>query len=126
MSDADASRVYVFKRLIAALLTGNGDLHMENFSLLQQNGKTEFSPVYDPTPMRAYPIHDIQNVMPFGNYGDYIHGRNDPVDFTLALKRFMKASQLKQDAANTIISDLLDIGQDYPDRIQDLTTLPDV
>ena len=37
----------LFKRVIFCFLTGNEDMHLKNFTLQTNNGKTEFSPAYD-------------------------------------------------------------------------------
>ncbi len=37
----------LFKRIIFCFLTGNEDMHLKNFTLQTNNGKTEFSPAYD-------------------------------------------------------------------------------
>ncbi len=125
VTDPDTARAHIFKRLMAALITGNGDLHLENLSLLQQgNGDIGFSPVYDPTPMRAYPIHDIQNVMPFGDYGEYINGRKEPVNFPLAVRRMIKSANMNREEAYEIIKNLLEKCKGYPERIHQLNTLP--
>jgi hypothetical protein len=63
---ADAKR-HLLKRLLLAMLTGNGDMHLENLSILDDGTRRAFSPVYDPTPMRAYSIHNALCAMPFGD-----------------------------------------------------------
>jgi len=37
----------LFRRVIFCFLTGNEDMHLKNFTLQTNNGKTEFSPAYD-------------------------------------------------------------------------------
>ena len=63
-----------------ALLTGNGDLHLENLSIIDRGEGPCFSPVYDPTPMRAYSIHNMLSVMPFGDYGEFTGHAVNPSD----------------------------------------------
>lgn len=36
-----------FKRILFCYVTGNEDMHLKNFSLMTQNGKTTLTPVYD-------------------------------------------------------------------------------
>ena len=48
-SDPVAAKHHLLKRLDMAILTGNGDLHLENLALLYKNGVVGFSPVYDQT-----------------------------------------------------------------------------
>ncbi|HHH46541.1 MAG TPA: type II toxin-antitoxin system HipA family toxin [Thiotrichales bacterium] len=125
VSDTEAARVHLFRRLVAALVTGNGDLHLENLSLWQvEDGRLAFSPVYDPTPMRAYPIHDLLNAMPFGRYGEYVTGREQPVGFDEALQRFARACGLGRREACDLVHEILEQAADYPDRIEALKRLP--
>lgn len=61
-----------FGRFVVALLTGNGDLHSENMSLMVRDGQVQLSPVYDPAPMRAYrgrDNHDLLSALPFSGIG---------------------------------------------------------
>ncbi|MCB1864085.1 MAG: HipA domain-containing protein [Chromatiales bacterium] len=56
----------VFRRFIAAMLTGNGDLHLRNLSFqYDAQGALMLSPVYDPAPMRAWAQHDLLSALPF-------------------------------------------------------------
>ncbi|MDH5767032.1 MAG: HipA domain-containing protein [Gammaproteobacteria bacterium] len=124
VSDRQAGKLYLFKRFILALLTGNGDLHMENLSLMWRDGQQLFTPVYDPTPMRAYSIHNMLTVMPFGNYGELIAGRDVPVGLLDGIKRF--AASLKMSPAQTgaLLSELMALTENYTSRIALLDRLP--
>ncbi len=101
-----------------ALLTGNGDLHLENLALLGHGKSAAFSPVYDPTPMRAYSRHDLLTALPFGGYGD-------DADLATALERFARALKLKRPESADLIAQGLAVTRDWPERIAALTTLPD-
>jgi serine/threonine-protein kinase HipA len=59
------AREHLYRRLLLALLTGNGDLHLDNLSLLGGLDDCRWSPVYDPAPMRAWPRHDLISAIPF-------------------------------------------------------------
>lgn len=61
--DYRAIQLELYKRFTLALLTGNGDLHLENISFLGA-GKICLAPVYDPAPMRAWPRHNIRMSVP--------------------------------------------------------------
>jgi serine/threonine-protein kinase HipA len=128
VSDRNKARLHLFERLVMALLTGNGDLHLENLSIIERDGELGFSPVYDPTPMRAYRIHDMLTPpgMTFGDYGDYLeHGRTDqPVAFVEAMGRFIKTLGLSRKSALHSLQHLLAATEDYPQRVGDLHTLP--
>ncbi|HEB92328.1 MAG TPA: type II toxin-antitoxin system HipA family toxin [Gammaproteobacteria bacterium] len=124
VSDRDESLVHLFRRLVASFITGNGDLHLENLSILVRGDQRGFSPVYDPTPMRAYSIHNMLNVMPFGNYGEFVTGHDDPIRFGEALQRFARACGIRPSDAGGIITDILEKTNDYPERIDALGRVP--
>jgi len=69
----------LFRRIVLALVTGNGDMHMDNISLITRDNQVEISPIYDPAPMRAYSQHDIRFAIP------YPISSNDPKTGVLAL-----------------------------------------
>jgi serine/threonine-protein kinase HipA len=45
------------RRIAVSLLTGNGDMHLENIAVVTGHKGPRLSPVFDPAPMRAYPQH---------------------------------------------------------------------
>ena len=55
----------LYRRFLMALLTGNGDLHLDNISLLGGLPDCRLAPVYDPAPMRAWPRHNLISAIPF-------------------------------------------------------------
>lgn len=128
VDDRKRARQYLFERLIMALLTGNGDMHLENLGIIDRGGELAFSPVYDPTPMRAYRIHDMLTPpgMTFGDYGDFPTDLNSdrPVSFELAIARFARVLGIRKADYCADIARLVSLSADYPDRIEALTTLP--
>lgn len=54
----------LYRRICVALCTGNGDMHLENISFLGGPNKTQLAPVYDPSPMRAWPQHNVRSAIP--------------------------------------------------------------
>lgn len=66
---AQDSGELLYRRLLMALLTGNGDLHLDNLALLGGLSDCRLAPVYDPTPMRAWPRHDLVSAIPFDASG---------------------------------------------------------
>lgn len=62
--DVTAAKKEIYRRYLMALLTGNGDLHLENLSFLGGEQATALAPVYDPAPMRAWPQHDTRSAIP--------------------------------------------------------------
>jgi serine/threonine-protein kinase HipA len=64
----------LYRRILLALLTGNGDLHLDNLSLLGGLSDCRLTPVYDPAPMRAWPRHNLVSAIPFDPSGHTDHG----------------------------------------------------
>ena len=56
---------HLYRRLLMALLTGNGDLHLDNLAFLGGLDDCRWTPVYDPAPMRAWPRHNLVSAIPF-------------------------------------------------------------
>lgn len=125
-NDPGAAKKYLFKRLILAMLTGNGDLHLENLSFLEVQGTLEFSPVYDPTPMRAYSRHDLLTPpeMTFGDYGDFAGG--EVIGLASGLMRLAKNLKIQANQYREIIEDCLQVTSNYEQKINDLEYLPDL
>jgi serine/threonine-protein kinase HipA len=124
-ADPVEAKHHLLRRLVLALLTGNGDLHLENLSLIDRGDGPRFSPVYDPTPMRAYSIHNMLCVMPFGDYGELTGTRIEPVGFGEALRNFARNLGIGRTSLRDIITESLDCTRDYHQRVAALKTLPD-
>lgn len=115
----------LLKRLLLSLLTGNGDLHLENLSVMFEQGQAVFTPVYDPTPMRAYAIHDMLSVMPFGDYGQ-IQGNSDvPVDLVHAIDNLARNLGISRKTLQGLVADCLSVTSSYAESVLQLTVLPD-
>jgi len=121
ISDKKAARRHLFRRVLLALLTGNGDLHLENLSLLYGAGEARFSPVYDPTPMRAYSMHNMLCAVPFGGYGEE-PGDGDPL--VKACLNFARKLGLNKADFQGNVGELLGLTIDYPARVDAVETLP--
>ncbi|HEB55939.1 MAG TPA: type II toxin-antitoxin system HipA family toxin [Gammaproteobacteria bacterium] len=124
VSEPMQAKLHLLKRLLMSFVTGNGDLHLENLSLLQRKEEISFSPVYDPTPMRAYSRHNMISVMPFGNYGE-LDANDKPIDFNSAILRLSKNLGVNLNILKTMIEEILYIGRNYTQQIQSLSTLPE-
>ncbi len=121
ITDKKAARLHLFRRLLLALLSGNGDLHLDNLSLLGAAGEARFSPVYDPTPMRAYSVHNMLCAVPFGGYGESaVDG--DPLPRACAA--FAANLGLGKAAVQESVAGLLAISADYPERVAAIEGLP--
>lgn len=121
---ADA-KLHLFKRFLMSILTGNGDMHLENLSIIETDGVRSFTPVYDPTPMRAYSQHDMLSVMPFGEYGEIAEGSNKPTGFNKAIKRFAKACGLSKPQLQDTVSTVWEATRSFEARVAALLTVPD-
>lgn len=115
--DPVASRLEVYRRFVMALLTGNGDLHLENLAFLGGPDKALVAPVYDPTPMRAWDRHDLISALPF--YIDAHHGLGHSV------VRVGESYGLTRAAAADILHELMTATRDYPERVMALSDVPD-
>jgi serine/threonine-protein kinase HipA len=117
LSDKKAGRRHLLRRLLLALLSGNGDMHLENLSILNRAGVLSFSPVYDPTPMRAYSRHDLLAPMGFGGYGEGAALRQALLNFTHSL-------ELRRSDLEANIRDLLPLMPGFRAEVEQLETLP--
>jgi serine/threonine-protein kinase HipA len=110
------TREQLYRRILMALLTGNGDLHLDNIALLGGIRDCRLAPVYDPSPMRAWPRHNLVSAIPFDP-----SGYSDHAEYFVALgKRFGLASKLTQQC----ITDALDATATYVDQLMMLTRVP--
>ena len=124
VADRIEAKEHIFKRFILSLLTGNGDLHLENLSVIKTQSQFGFTPVYDPTPMRAYSLHNMLSVMPFGNYGDLMKGQNEPVGLNQAIRNLANNLNIKKSVTKRIIEEALAVTKNYTDRVELITSLP--
>jgi len=121
ISEKKIARLHLFRRVLLALLTGNGDLHLDNLSLLGSAGVARFSPVYDPAPMRAYSMHNMLCAVPFGGYGE------EPADgdpLVKACQNFARKLSLNKADIQENVGQLLALTIDYPGRVDAVETLP--
>ena len=125
VSDTTEAKRHLFKRLLMSLLTGNGDLHLENLSITCSGTSKGFSRIYDPAPMRAYAQHDMLSVMPFGEYGETPDGSEQPITLKLAVERFAKSCGLNKTQLEKTLNDCLAKTSTFSARVSDLTTVPD-
>jgi serine/threonine-protein kinase HipA len=113
---AEDSRELLYRRLLMALLTGNGDLHLDNLALLGGLSDCRLAPVYDPAPMRAWPRHDLVSAIPFDASGHADRGA-----FFLALgQTFGLSAQHSQQC----VEDALVATASYGERVTALERVP--
>lgn len=123
VSDPPTAKRQLLQRLLLAFVTGNGDLHLENLSFLRRDGRLDWSPVYDPAPMRAYSRHNMLAVMPFGGYGAAAQDGN-AIGFADALVQLAKGFGFTRAALRAMIEATLVATGDYAARVKALATLP--
>ncbi|HID48652.1 MAG TPA: HipA domain-containing protein [Chromatiales bacterium] len=111
------AKQHLFERLIMAMLTGNGDLHLENLSLLGDPADVVLAPVYDPAPMRAWSRHNTRSAIPIV-FDDRIGGLRENY---IALGR---AFDLSPNQAAAIIDETHAATRDYINDIMALETVP--
>ncbi len=106
----------LYQRFLMALLTGNGDLHLENISLLGGLSDCRLSPIYDPAPMRAWPRHNIISAIPF-----------DPDKYSSHTAFFIDlghAFGLNQEQTRLCIHQALEHTKSYEARVMELSRVP--
>jgi serine/threonine-protein kinase HipA len=120
-----SDRLNLFSRFALSLLTGNGDLHLENWSVLGPWGNAGMSPVYDPAPMRAYRVfrsnHDLLSALSFSGIGGtrdapYASSGEIPPDLGTKLVKFGESLGLANRTCLTRLAELLKLSVDYPQK----------
>jgi len=125
VTDRDAAKRHLLARLLMSLLTGNGDLHLENLSIVGRQGELEFSPVYDPTPMRAYSIHNMLSVMPFGQYGEIDDASASTVGLAAAVQNLAKNLGVPPASLEEMTGKALQVTEHYSEQLRALASLPE-
>jgi serine/threonine-protein kinase HipA len=125
-----------YRRFVMSFLTGNGDLHLENMSLLGGADSPELSPVYDPAPMRAYrgkTNHDLLSALPFCDVGGVTQARylpfsssgDTPDNLRALLILFGKNIGIDQRVARSNIEELFECTRHFKDEaISILESIP--
>ena len=112
----DGTGEQLYSRLLMALLTGNGDLHLDNIALLGSLSGCRLAPVYDPAPMRAWPRHNLVSAIPFDPAGYEDHGA-----FFVELGR---SFGLAADQVQQCIQDAFAATSSCGERIMELARVP--
>jgi serine/threonine-protein kinase HipA len=104
----------VYGRFLLAILTGNGDMHLENLAFLGGPESVRVAPVYDPAPMRAWPRHDLLSAIPFEIEGD----------LRSSLIRLGRAFGLTPRRAEEELARLAALSADYPALVEATQAAP--
>jgi serine/threonine-protein kinase HipA len=116
--DVRATQQELFKRLMVALFTGNGDLHLENLSFLGGAEHVKLSPVYDPAPMRAWSRHNTRFAIPL-IFDDEVGGLRDN------MIKLGEAYQYTKKQAESLIDEVAEKTKNYIKRVEDLNGVPE-
>ena len=107
----------VFRRFCVALLTGNGDMHLENLAFLGGPDAVQIAPVYDPAPMRAWPRHNLRSAIPIAFDGALsVRGNLLELGTVFGLRRAEVESLFEECLQGT---------RTYVDRVLALETVPE-
>ncbi len=113
--DHRKARREIFQRFCLAFCTGNGDMHLENLSFLGGPDKVNLAPVYDPSPMRAWPQHNIRSAIPIN-----FEGKNLAENFI----RVGTAFGLSRKASAEMLQETLDATASFMARVMELPNVP--
>lgn len=126
------SQPEAYRRFILAVLTGNGDQHLENISVLGSRADSKLSPLYDPAPMRAYrgrPNYDLLSALPFTGIAgvqpskgvrEFAESGATPPDLRKRVLQLAEDAGLSKEWAEDEVDRLLHIADDY---IEDAITV---
>nr|VFJ59372.1 MAG: serine/threonine-protein kinase HipA [Candidatus Kentron sp. DK] len=114
---ADDTQEQLYRRLLMALLTGNGDLHLDNLSIMGELSQCRLAPIYDPSPMRAWPRHNLVSAIPFDapEYSD--HGA---LFIHLGATFGLSPAQIRR-----CIEESLAVTADFPEQVLALGRVPE-
>lgn len=107
----------LFRRLAFALMTGNGDMHLDNLAFLGGKQTVQLSPVYDPAPMRAWIRHNMRMAIPM----DFDH--ETPIYRQIA--KSATAFGVSATQGKEILLDAAEATKDYCERVMDLENVPE-
>ncbi|MCK5386472.1 MAG: HipA domain-containing protein, partial [Gammaproteobacteria bacterium] len=116
--DVRATQHELYKRLIVALFTGNGDLHLENLSFLGGAENVKLAPVYDPAPMRAWSRHNTRFAIPLV-FDDDLGGLRENVI------KLGEAYQFTKKQAESLIDEVAEKTRNYISRVEELNGVPE-
>lgn len=108
----------VFRRFCAALLTGNGDMHLENLAFLGGPGAVRVAPVYDPAPMRAWPRHNLRSAIPIA-FDDTLSVRDNLLELGTVFG-------LRRIEVESLFEEFLQGTQTYAARVLALAAVPEL
>ena len=114
--DVSSTQKELYRRIILAFCTGNGDMHLENMSLLGGSKNAVLAPVYDPAPMRAWPQHDTRSAVPFPI--------DEEVGFFGSLAKMGTAFGFTKRESLDVLEEMLVATREYPSMVRTLVNVP--
>ncbi len=115
--DVRATQQEIYRRLLVALFTGNGDLHLENLSFLGGSEQVRLAPVYDPAPMRAWSRHNTRFAIPL-IFDDELGGLREN------MLRLGEAYQFSRRQAENLLEEVAAQTADYLEQVVALEAVP--
>lgn len=116
--DIRSAQETLFRRMAYALMTGNGDMHLDNIGLLGDNRLAKLSPVYDPAPMRAWSRHNMRMAIPM----DF--DQETPIYVQIA--ETAPSFGLSVGMGWDILMEAAETTKDYCDRVMALNEVPEI
>ncbi len=116
--DVRATLQELYKRLLVALFTGNGDLHLENLSFLGGAEQVQLAPVYDPAPMRAWSRHNTRFAVPLV-FDNKVGGLRENII------KLGEAYQYTKKQATDLLDEFAEKTKDYVFKIDALDNVPE-
>ncbi len=116
MADRSAAAKSFYRRIVANLLIGNSDMHLENFGFLGRHGSARLSPVYDPAPTAGYRSLRCVSVTAFGGMPTAKEGI--AYDFGDKVVELAAAFGVQRRKALDVIDECLAVTADYEDLIR--------
>jgi serine/threonine-protein kinase HipA len=115
--DIRSTQRELYRRLLLAVCTGNGDMHLQNLSFLGGPNQVRLSPIYDPAPMRAWPRHDVRLAVPL-DFDDKVGGFGENM-LQLGAHYGLTRAQSRE-----LLAWSLDASRGYPERVMELDGVP--
>jgi serine/threonine-protein kinase HipA len=106
-----------YKRQVMALLTGNGDNHLENSAILGRRGEARLSPLFDPAPMRGYFDKRMVSCVSFS--GVTFHGANMRSEIGHAIMTLGTSFGLTKARRNAVVEHCLEATADFGQVVRD-------
>jgi serine/threonine-protein kinase HipA len=120
---AKTDLVEFFRRFVLSLLTGNGDMHLENIAILGARTDRGLSPVFDPAPMRAFPRHSQLTALRWFT-NDAPSFAYIPANLAERLKQLGKHFDVRPRRAREIIAAALDVTSEFDARCRQSEEIP--